>query len=96
MKIFYWFLFKDSSARDVEKFRQEVLAQHNLYRAEQCAGPLQRNNTLDDIAQKWCSQIATTGQFVHSNTTDYGENSFQKIPTDPNKDNGIFFLFYLK
>jgi hypothetical protein len=86
------FLFEDSSARDIDKFRQEVLAQHNTVRAEQCANPLQSNTTLDKIAQNWCNRIATTGQLVHSNTTDYGENSFQKIPSDP-KDNGILLIW---
>jgi len=96
LNIFYYirlFLFKDSSAAfDVEKFRQEVLAQHNAFRAEQCADPLQRNSTLDDRAQNWTDKIVETGQFVHSNTTKYGENSFYQVPFDFNKDNGIFLF----
>jgi uncharacterized protein YkwD len=79
-----------SPPRDPEKFRDECHAQHNVYRAEQCASPLQRNSTLDTIAQAYCNQMATSGQFAHSNRTDIGENSYQKIPSDPNKDNGIY------
>jgi uncharacterized protein YkwD len=79
-----------SPPRDPEKFRDECHAQHNVYRAEQCAGPLQRNSTLDTIAQAYCNQMAASGQFAHSNRTDIGENSYQKIPSDPNKDNGIY------
>jgi uncharacterized protein YkwD len=84
------FLSKGSSARDDETFRQQVLTQHNIYRKEQCADPLQRNKTLDGIAQTWCNQLAATGKFVHSNTTEYGENSFQKVPFDFAKENGRF------
>ncbi len=87
------FLAKDSSILDKEIFRQEVLMQHNIFRQEQCANPLQRNTTIDKIAQTWCDYLAATGQFVHSNTTEYGENSFQKIPFDFNDDDGIFFYF---
>ena len=84
--------FEDSSTFDLERFRQEVLTQHNTFRSEQCAAPLQRNTKLDEIAQKWSEEIVKTGQFVRSNTTDYGENSFQQIPFDSTKENGIFLI----
>ncbi len=77
-----------SSTLDTSAFREQTVAQHNVYRAEQCAGPLQRNSTLDQIAQDYCRDMVRTGTFAHSNRTDVGENSYQKIPWDPKKDNG--------
>ena len=77
-------------------YREDIFAKHNAYRAEQCAGPLQRNATLNNIAQEHCNKIVTTGDFAHSNRTDVGETSFQKIPWDRNKDNGIDFNLFLR
>ena len=75
---------------DVDRYRQEALAQHNIYRAQCKAVALQKNSTLDKIAQKWCEKLASTNQFTHSGTTKYGENSYKKTPFDFNNDNGLF------
>lgn len=73
------------------KFRAEVLNQHNVVRAQQCADPLVRNATLEQEAQKYCEDMAKSGNFAHSNRTDAGENSYQHTPFDFTKYNGRFF-----
>ncbi|CAF1149330.1 unnamed protein product [Rotaria sp. Silwood1] len=73
---------------DVDRYRQEAIAQHNIYRAQCKAGDLQKNATLDQIAQNWCEQLAATNQFNHSGTIEYGENSYKKTPFDFNNDSG--------
>ncbi|CAF3834614.1 unnamed protein product [Adineta steineri] len=77
-----------ASTWNKEKFCQEVVDQHNAYRMGNCAIPLKRNTTLDAIAQKWSDELASTGKFVHSNTTEYGENSYKKTPFNFDKENG--------
>ncbi|CAF0884220.1 unnamed protein product [Rotaria sordida] len=72
----------------IDRYRQEALAQHNVYRAQCKADALQRNRTLDEIAQKWCEQLAATDNFTHSGTIEYGENSYKKTPFDFNNDSG--------
>ncbi|CAF1539350.1 unnamed protein product [Adineta ricciae] len=86
--IFLSLYLQNSYARDDEQFRQEVLNQHNVYRKEQCASSLQRNTTLDQIAQKWSNTLAGLGHLMHSNTTIYGENSYLEIPFNAVKYNG--------
>lgn len=74
---------------DLERYRQEALAQHNLYRAQCKAEPLQKNATLDQLAQVWCEKLAANNQFVHSGTVEYGENSYKKTPFDFANDDGL-------
>lgn len=81
------------SAVQIEVFRQQALSKHNEYRREQCAGPLQLNSTLDDLAQAHCEQMASTGNFTHSGRTDYGETSYQKIPSESTDNGSKFSLF---
>ena len=73
----------------LERYRQEALAQHNLFRTQCKAEPLQYNATLEQRAQAWCDQSASTDQFNHSGTIEYGETSYKKIPFDFNQDNGL-------
>ena len=73
---------------DLERYRQEALAQHNTYRAQCSVEPLQRNATLDKMAQAWCEKLAANNQFDHSGTIEYGENSYKKTPFDFKTDNG--------
>ncbi|CAF1636971.1 unnamed protein product, partial [Adineta ricciae] len=77
----------------LERYRQEALAQHNLFRAQCKAEPLQYNATLEQRAQAWCDQSASTGQFNHSGTIEYGETSYKKSPFDFNQDNGATPVF---
>lgn len=73
---------------DVDRYRKEVLAQHNAYRSQCSAEPLQFNATLNDIAQSWCGTLSNSDDFKHSGAIEYGENSYKKNPWDPNTDNG--------
>ena len=73
-----------------DRYRQEALAQHNSYRAQCKADALQPNTTLDSIAQEWCGELVKTGQFSHSGTIEYGENSYKKTPWDFANDNGLY------
>jgi len=73
----------------IERYRQEALAQHNMYRAQCNAEALQQNTTLDTKAQLWCEKLASSDQFTHSGTIEYGENSYKKTPFDFNNDNGF-------
>ncbi|CAF3111953.1 unnamed protein product [Rotaria socialis] len=81
-------LNKQVKSLELDRYRQEALAQHNIYRAQCKADALQKNSTLDQIAQSWCEQLAATNQFNHSGTVDYGENSYKKAPFDFKNDNG--------
>jgi len=87
--LFFAYLLVVIQGLDTERYRQEALAQHNTYRVQCKADPLQRNSTLDQIAQKWCEQLASTNQFSHSGAIDYGENSYKKTPFDFVNDNGL-------
>jgi uncharacterized protein YkwD len=60
-----------------------------MYRAQCAAAALQQNATLDKMAQSWCEQLASTDQFTHSGTIEYGENSYKKTPFDFTNDNGL-------
>lgn len=56
-----------------QKFREEVIAAHNKYRAKHGAGPLTQARDLDEIAQKWADYLVKNNKFEHSDTQ-YGEN----------------------
>ncbi len=83
-----FYFFVSIQGIDTDRYRQEALAQHNTYRAQCQAQPLERNITLDHLAQNWCDQLALKDQFNHSGTIDYGENSYKKSPWDFAHDNG--------
>ena len=73
----------------LERYRQEALAQHNVGRT-QCKGePKQYNARREQQAQAEWDQSASTDQFNHSGTIEYGETSYKKIPFDFNQDNGL-------
>ncbi|XP_033727152.1 Golgi-associated plant pathogenesis-related protein 1-like [Pecten maximus] len=59
--------------RKQQKFRDEVLASHNKYRAKHGAEPLAQAKDLDDIAQKWAEHLVKNNIFEHSDTK-HGEN----------------------
>jgi uncharacterized protein YkwD len=86
---FFFIDFLIQDLETIERYRQEAIAQHNLYRAQCKADPLQRNTTLDQIAQTWCGELSSKNQFVHSGTIEYGENSYKKTPFDFANDNGL-------
>ncbi|UJR32122.1 hypothetical protein I4U23_019590 [Adineta vaga] len=79
---------KKPNSVPLERYRQEALAQHNLFRAQCKAEPLQQNKTLDDLAQSWCEKLASKDELTHSGTIEHGETSYRKCPFDFARDNG--------
>ncbi|CAF0960944.1 unnamed protein product [Didymodactylos carnosus] len=57
------------------KVQQEVLQQHNLYRARHCALALILNDVLTEIAQEYAEELAIQNQFQHSSNTVNGGKS---------------------
>ncbi len=58
-----------------DQTKQRILAQHNLYRAEQGAPDLVWSDELANYAQIWANTIAKKDQLIHSEY-DYGENIY--------------------
>jgi len=54
--------------------RDEILAQHALFRAEVGEPPLVWDNTIAAGAQEWADAKQADGQFAHSSGTGLGEN----------------------
>ncbi len=54
--------------------RDEILAQHALFRAEVGEPPLTWDNTIAAGAQEWADAKEADGQFEHSSGTGFGEN----------------------
>ena len=54
--------------------RDEILAQHALFRAEVGEPPLVWDNTIAAGAQEWAEAKQADGQFAHSSGTGLGEN----------------------
>lgn len=54
--------------------REEILAQHALFRAEVGEPPLVWDNTIAAGAQEWADAKEADGQFEHSSGTGLGEN----------------------
>ena len=80
-------LIQAFSPDETEKFRQEALDQHNIFRKDQCAASLERSPAMDIEAQAYCQNMSQSGSFIHSGRIDYGETSYQKIPYE-RTDNG--------
>merc|ERR1712012_1543310 len=62
---------------DLDKFRQDSLAAHNVYRAKHGVPDLKLNNELNALAQEWADYLIANNAFEHRPNTKYGENIFQ-------------------
>merc|ERR1711963_13550 len=62
---------------DLDKFRQDSLAAHNVYRAKHGVPDLKLNNELNALAQEWAEYLIANNAFEHRPNTKYGENIFQ-------------------
>jgi len=51
-----------------------MLAKHNEYRSIHKVPPLKYNESMNEYAQEWADQIASTGNFRHRPNNKYGEN----------------------
>merc|ERR1712011_11152 len=62
---------------DLDKFRQDSLTAHNVYRAKHGVPDLKLNNELNALAQEWAEYLIANNAFEHRPNTKYGENIFQ-------------------
>merc|ERR1711963_1126962 len=62
---------------DLDKFRQDSPAAHNVYRAKHGVPDLKLNNELNALAQEWAEDLIANNAFEHRPNTKYGENIFQ-------------------
>jgi uncharacterized protein YkwD len=64
---------------DVNAFRSTVLSKHNTYRNIHHSPALTINNSVNSTAQAWANQLAATGTFAHSSSSQRkgaGENLY--------------------
>ena len=64
---------------DLTLFRNTALSQHNTYRATHHSPNMTSGNTLNTTAQSWADQMASSGNFTHSTSTQRngaGENLY--------------------
>merc|ERR1711997_884383 len=59
---------------DLDKFRQDSLTAHNVYRAKHGVPDLKLNNELNALAQEWAECLIANNAFEHRPNTQYGEN----------------------
>merc|ERR1712241_1176656 len=59
---------------DLDKFRQDSLAAHNVYRAKHGVPDLKLNNELNALAHEWADYLIANNAFEHRPNTKYGEN----------------------
>jgi uncharacterized protein YkwD len=55
---------------------QEIVDAHNRWRSRVGVAPLQWSPQLANYAQEWANHLASTGQFDHRTSGQYGENLF--------------------
>merc|ERR1711944_318156 len=61
---------------DVNKFRQDSLTAHNVYRAKHGVAALTLSNELNAVAQEWADYLIAQGTFEHRPNNKYGENIY--------------------
>ncbi len=59
------------------EFATEMLAAHNLVRAQVPVPPLAWSGKLAAVAQKWADHLLASGRFEHQTRNSYGENLFE-------------------
>lgn len=71
---------------NIKDFERSILEQHNSYRKQTCAEPLQTNEDLHGKAQQYAHALAN-GQ-PQSLTDDYGINIYEENTGDPVRTTG--------
>merc|ERR1711963_758549 len=61
---------------DLDKFRQDSLTAHNVYRAKHGVPALKLNDELNDVAQEWADYLMAVDGFEHRHPNKYGENLY--------------------
>lgn len=86
-----WQRPKNSEMAD-QKFIDEVVKAHNIYRAKHQCGPVDHAADLSNAAQKWADHLAKTDSFQHSDCnldgTRMGENIAMKWTSGPDNYTG--------
>lgn len=75
--------FKTSSISG-DKFEEDFLAAHNLYRRNHGVPPLELSKKLCKYAEEWAKVLVKKGRMEHRDQQDYGENIFYAWSSDPN------------
>ena len=73
------------SQADIQKFRQDTLKYHNVYRKMHHAPPLANDAGLDKEAQAYAEKMAKSGNFAHAPANERngaGENLFASYYTE--------------
>lgn len=72
---------------DLAALRSAAVSQHNTYRATHKSPDITLSDSLNSTAQAWAENIASSGQFQHSNNRgDVGENLYVSYTTAPSRD----------
>jgi uncharacterized protein YkwD len=66
--------------------QEQMLKEHNAYRAMHCAPPLELDDELNRSAQKYAEHLAKTNRFEHSDLDELGENLFLRVSNYPIDD----------
>merc|ERR1712165_544107 len=61
---------------DLDKFRQDSLTAHNVYRAKHGVPDLKLNNELNALAQEWAEYLIANNAFEHRPNNNNGENIY--------------------
>ncbi|XP_019932532.3 uncharacterized protein LOC109622581 [Aedes albopictus] len=59
-----------------DKFKQEVLAEHNRLRAQHSAAPLVLDESMCQYAQAWANNLASKNILQHRTEKRFGENLY--------------------
>lgn len=71
---------------DLTTFRNTALSQHNTYRTTHKSPAMTLSDSLNSTAQSWAENIAATGVFAHSSSSQRngaGENLYASFTTAP-------------
>ncbi|WP_226883580.1 CAP family protein [Allocoleopsis franciscana] len=87
-------LAQAQTAIDLATLQSSALSKHNTYRATHHTPELTKSDSLNSSAQDWANQIASSGDFAHSSTSN-GENIYatyttaSSIPGDTLANNAV-------
>lgn len=68
------------------KMQEQMLKEHNAYRALHCTPPLELDDELSRSAQEYAQKLAKSNNFDHSDMEELGENLFKMESNYPIED----------
>ena len=71
---------------DLAAVRSAAVSKHNTYRATHNSPNITIDNSLNTSAQAWAENIASSGNFEHSNTPNVGENIYASYSSESSVD----------